>query len=200
MLHFVGRRSQHRRPPVACQLTTNCPSPAVTVSADGAEGGEAAATGVPLLIGDQSPAPTEFTARTRTSYVVPLSRPVIVAPVLSPSTRLSPANCRLQTPILPLRRSSIAAPSSAGACQLTTNCPSPAVTVSADGAEGGEAAATGVPLLIGDQSPAPTEFTARTRTSYVVPLSRPRDRRPRVVPVRRNPPANCRLQRRYCTS
>ena len=64
----------------AVQLTPNCPSPAVKLGADGADG-TAAATGVPVALADHAPSPTEFPARTCTSYAVPFVRPVIVAVV-----------------------------------------------------------------------------------------------------------------------
>ena len=117
----------------ACQAAVTDPAPAVAVTETGAPG---TALGVPGAGAVAVPAPIAFTARTATSYSVPLTRPVIVSGLLS-----DPAGT--QAP--PSSRYSIAVsgePPSAPSVNSSVSDRSPGATTRPVGASGSPRGAT----------------------------------------------------------
>ncbi len=129
------------------------------------------ASGVPLAVTvdwlEGAPAPMAFTARSRTSYVVPPTRPEMAIGLVVDAglwvIQVSPPSSEYSTLVMAL-------PPSEPRVKVTDTAPVSSATAEMAGAAGTD---RGEPDTGADAGPAPLPFTARTSTSWLDPFASP---------------------------
>ena len=124
---------------------------------------------------EYAPVPAAFTAATLKKYPVPFARPDAAHDTATDETLAAHPAASTNGPPAPADRCTLYPvtgdpPDTDGADHDTTADPSPGTPATPDGTPG---TVRGVTPTAADAAPSPAAFTARTRTSYPVPFTRP---------------------------